>query len=405
MRKKVTMEEFVSKWGLTKFHNVEKNLNSKYNFRRNIVNGRVEFKLIAEDENHFSELTDTVFNTLYCQIEKANIKFNLSNFNAILNSDFAEPYDPFQSYFESLSWDGQTDYITQLAETIDCTNNPLWKGYFKRWLVAVVACAAESIPNHTVLVLSGKQGVGKSTWLNKLLPNALKQYIYSGTLDPSSKDSLIHLGETMFINMDELDNLNKAEQGDLKSLISKDKIRVRRPYGRHSENINRRASFMGSINDLEFLTDTTGNRRFLCFTAIKIDFNHKIEMDLVYAQAYSLFKNGENGNPFKYYFDKDDMNEIEENNSNYKRISIEEDLINKYFTVPIDNANKLYLTPTDIIFQLVKFEKMQSSHQINFKKLGQVMHMLGFEKKSTKTSKPYAVVYSELATSKLHLLP
>ena len=124
-----------------------------------------------------------------------------------------------------------------------------------------VACALdEEKVNHQVLVLVGPQGIGKSSWLNSLLPKELSGYLYSGLINPNNKDTLVHLSENLFINLDELENLNKTELGSLKSLITQSAIKLRKAYGMFNENLRRRASFMGSVNDAEFLTDSTGNR-------------------------------------------------------------------------------------------------------------------------------------------------
>jgi predicted P-loop ATPase len=83
--------------------------------------------------------------------------------------------------------------------------------------------------------------------------------------------------------MDELGSLNRAELGSLKELITEPSIRLRSPYGFNTENMLRRSSFIGLVNSKEFLNDSTGNRRFLCFEATIIDNLHNIPIDAVYA--------------------------------------------------------------------------------------------------------------------------
>jgi predicted P-loop ATPase len=97
------------------------------------------------------------------------------------------------------------------------------------------------------------------------MPKPLKEYIFSGTINPSNKDTLIHLAECMLINLDELENLNKTEIGSLKEIITKTHIRMRKAYGHNNENMPRRASFAGSVNTAQFLNDTTGSEDSLCF--------------------------------------------------------------------------------------------------------------------------------------------
>jgi len=101
---------------------------------------------------------------------------------------------------------------------------------------------------------SGAQGIGKTTWMEKLCPSILRPYLFSGTINPNNKDTLIHLAECMLINMDELENMNRTEIGTLKEIITKSAIRIRRSYGHNNESLTRRASFMGSVNTSLFLT-------------------------------------------------------------------------------------------------------------------------------------------------------
>ena len=149
-------------------------------------------------------------------------------------------------------------------------------------MIAVVACALNpEISNHTVLVLQGKQGLGKSTWFRNLLPEALKSYAYPGELDPSNKDTMVYLSECLIINLDELASLNKGKESALKEVITKSEIKVRKVYRRNPESLIRRASFTGSVNDPQILTDTTGSRRFLIHEVEHIDYTACIDVDKV----------------------------------------------------------------------------------------------------------------------------
>ncbi len=395
LRLKDLMKHFNIETKQTIFQQVEDILKDHFDLRYNVIIQRIEYKL--KDQQEYKVLSERSFNTLFCLIGKSDIECNLSTFYAIVNSEFIENYDPFEDYFQSLDnkWDGKTDYIAQLVATIDTTNNELFYRYFKRYLVSAVACALGKSVNHQVIVLSGPQGQGKSSAIKNLTPNSLQSYRYSGTLDLKSKDSQIILGQALFIDLDELENLTKSEAGSLKSLITRSIIKVRPPYGRFYQDIVRRSSFIGSINENEFLTDLTGNRRYLCFTIKSINNKHQINMDDVYAQAYQLLTKGENGEPFKHWFDKNDFEEIEENNSNYVRLSYEEELITKYLTAPTAETDRnkiVYYSPTEIISYINQYQGRICLDQRNYKKMGQVLHKLGFTKKSDQKSKRYGVV-------------
>jgi predicted P-loop ATPase len=237
--------------------------------------------------------------------------------------------DPFREYFDGLAaCDGTTDHIEELASTVTLTR-PAERAAFtdalKKWLVAQVACALdEKIANHTALILVGEQNLGKTTWLNRLIPPVLSDYKFVGTIYPDNKDTLVYLAETMLINLDELETLRKAEIGSLKSLMTMTSIKVRRVFERFPRTFVRRTSFVGSINNANFLNDPTGSRRFLCFEVKSLDLTKVVDMDAVYGQAYSLYRSG-----YRYWFTDDEVKTITERNKKYQARSYEHELLNQ----------------------------------------------------------------------------
>ncbi|HKR05365.1 MAG TPA: VapE domain-containing protein, partial [Bacteroidia bacterium] len=302
---------------------IEDYLKNCYDFRYNIVSGFIEFKPL--NEHNYIRMTDYEENSLFRKLLNNGINCAINKLQKILHSDFCPKYNPFVDYFNSLpAWDGKTDFIDMLSETVITTNQSLWKKSFKKWLVAVVACVLDDKTiNQTVPVFTGPQGLGKTTWMERLIPGKLSAYKFSGTINPNNKDTLIHLVECMLINLDELENLNRSEIGSLKEIITKDQIRIRRPYGHNNETLPRRASFMGSVNASQFLNDATGSRRFLCFETQQIDYRHKIDIDQCYAQALFLFKQG----TFKHWFDESEIDEINKNNEIYQISPVEEEML------------------------------------------------------------------------------
>ena len=282
---------------------------------------------------------------------KGRIKTNLSSLRNLLYSDFCELYNPFEDYFYNLpeynpnsslpngEGQGGADYILELANTITTTKQDLWRECFKKWIVAMVGCVLDDkVINHTVIVFSGKQGLGKTTWVEKLVPRKLKEYLFSGTINPNNKDTLVQLSECMLINLDELENLNRSEIGSLKEIITKTQIRMRRAYGHNNETMPRRASFAGSVNTAQFLNDSTGSRRFLCFELEGIQYQHEVDIDNVFSQALYLFKTG-----FRYWFDQEEIKNITENNEQYQLRSPEEELLLTWFSLVTKNERNEYV--------------------------------------------------------------
>lgn len=367
--------------------NAEKFLNRYYDFRLNEVNQRVYYKEKIKDE--YSIIGNYELNSLIRQINNKELQLFGNNLQSLLNSNFVPKYNPFLDYFSNLGeWDGQTDYILELANTIDTTDKDLFCWAFKKWLVAMVACATNNdITNQTALILTGKQGIGKSTWLQSLVPKTLNQYYHSGLISPNNKDHLLLMSEMLIINLDELASLSKRNQESVKEMITKNKIAERRPYAYYTEGYIRRASFTGSANHNEILTDITGNRRFLCFEVDTINYNHDINLDNVYKQAFALLSNPE----FNYFFDMNDIKKLEENNTKFLQATTEEMLIEEFFKVPDDNDKNIeYLNSSEIISYLLQKKKfLKTLEPIT---IGKSMSKKGFQTKKIKGYNRYSLV-------------
>ncbi|WP_291046785.1 VapE domain-containing protein [Empedobacter sp. UBA1574] len=360
-------------------------LNKRYNFRYNIVTGKLEYKKVRNQ--YFKPITDFVENSILREVLKAKVKCSIQGLRYLLMSDYVEQFDPFKEYFSTLpEINSEVDYITELANTITTTNQELWLECFKKWFVAMVACVTnEKVVNQTVIVFSGKQGIGKTTWMEKLVPKPLKDYLFSGTINPNNKDTLIHLAECMLINLDELENLNKTEIGSLKEIITKSHIRMRKAYGHNNETLPRRASFAGSVNTAQFLNDTTGSRRFLCFEVEFIEYHHNVNLDNCYNQALHLIDEG-----FRYWFNNEEIKNINQNNEQYQIKSPEEELLLTWFEKADKETANAFLNATQIATRLAFFSNINiNSGTVN--QLGKALKKHGFMRISKNGSYVYAV--------------
>jgi hypothetical protein len=369
----------------TQIDRLELFLSNKYVFRHNIVSGKLEFQYFSKRK--WNVMNDFIENSMLRECLKARIRTNLSSLRNLLNSDFCPLFNPFEDYFFNLpSYDEKTDYITLLANTITTTKQELWQQCFKKWLVAMVGCVLdEKVINHTVIVFSGKQGLGKTTWVEKLVPKPLKEYLFSGTINPNNKDTLVQLAECMLINLDELENLNRSEIGSLKEIITKTQIRMRKAYGHNNETMPRRASFAGSVNTAQFLNDSTGSRRFLCFELEGIQYQHDVDINMAFSQALFLFKSG-----FRYWFDQEEIKSITENNEQYQLHSPEEELLLTWFE-PCERENAtLFLNASQIGAKLAERAKINlNDGTIN--KIGKALKKHNFVKLMRKGSPVYAL--------------
>jgi Virulence-associated protein E/VirE N-terminal domain/Domain of unknonw function from B. Theta Gene description (DUF3874) len=369
----------------TQIDRLELFLSNKYVFRHNIVSGKLEFQYFGKKK--WNVMNDFIENSMLRECLKGRIKTNLSSLRNLLYSDFCELFNPFEDYFFNLpTYDEKTDYITELANTITTTKQELWQQCFKKWLVAMVGCVLDDkVINHTVIVFSGKQGLGKTTWVEKLVPKPLKEYLFSGTINPNNKDTLVQLAECMLINLDELENLNRSEIGSLKEIITKTQIRMRKAYGHNNETMPRRASFAGSVNTAQFLNDSTGSRRFLCFELEGIQYQHNVDINMAFSQALFLFKSG-----FRHWFDQEEIKLITENNEQYQLRSPEEELLLTWFE-PIERENAtLFLNASQIAAKLAEKAKINiTDGTIN--KIGKALKKHNFIRISIKTGYVYAI--------------
>jgi len=159
------------------------------------------------------------------------------------------------------------------------------------------------------------------------------------------KDSRIALATNIIINQDELSTMSKRDLNSLKSMFSKEKINERLPYDRKASIIPRRCSFVGSTNEMEFLMDDTGSVRWLCFEIDEIDWNYtkKVKIDLVYAQAYHLVKNG-----FNCSLTREDIIENELRKGEFQVFTEEMQLVQKHFYLEDSNEDENFRTSTDV---------------------------------------------------------
>jgi hypothetical protein len=337
----------------TQIDRLELFLSTRYVFRHNMVSGKLEFQYFGKKK--WNVMNDFIENSMLRECLKGRIKTNLSSLRNLLYSDFCVLFNPFEDYFFNLpSYDEKTDYITELANTITTTKQDLWQQCFKKWLVAMVGCVLDDkVINHTVIVFSGKQGLGKTTWVEKLVPKPLKEYLFSGTINPNNKDTLVQLSECMLINLDELENLNRSEIGSLKEIITKTQIRMRKAYGHNNETMPRRASFAGSVNTAQFLNDSTGSRRFLCFELEGIKYQHNVDINMAFSQALFLFKSG-----FRYWFDQEEIKNITENNEQYQLHSPEEELLLTWFEPCEREKANVFLNASQIAAKLAEKAKI-----------------------------------------------
>ena len=339
---------------------------------------------MGDGQEYWRNLTDKDINTMVCNcVMDQQINIAPSEMWTALRSDMIPSVHPLRDWLNALRpyTADQPDWIDWLAQLVVVAGgeeaNQYWRLCFKKWLVAMVASwMKDEVVNHTVLVFVGRQGIFKTTWLDHLIPPALRAYSSKLPLSGQiSKDDRLRLCENGLLNMDELDAICGREMNIVKSLLTSTDVNERAAYGRLKERRVRLASFCASTNNREFLTDITGNRRWLPFEveSIQNPFYTTLPYDLIYAQAWTLAQDP----TFSYWFELDEIDLLEQHNQHFRDESNEEQLLDVYFAVPSEGAsNTKFLTTAEISERLIYYGNIK--RPLSLSRLGVLLSQKGF---------------------------
>ena len=350
-------------------YKVEYFLRRNWEFIRNEVTQRSEYRPKGSNED-FEKLNP---DTLYRKLQHVNFKFSMEKLRSLLKSDFMTSYNPFIDYFEALpKWDYERDYIGELANFVQTTDQEFHVNQFRKMLVRCIGCSLYGVENRFVYVFIGaKQEAGKSTYIRFLNPFGKRYYTEAPIRD--NKDTYFSFAENFIYNIEELANTSNFGVNQLKAIISMAMIKERKPHATDVEEQPRRSNFFASTNKDEFLTDTE-NTRWLCAQVLKIDWAYKntVDIDKVWAQAFALYHD----EGYNQYLTQEENEHRDTTNKNYEITDIEKDLIKQCFEVSHegDPAGSFYSNP-DILGTL---QEKFGGKTLNSKFIGKSMVQLGF---------------------------
>ena len=404
---------------------LEENYLNYDSLRHDVVTDRLQIRMADSLENaslqnapeglqfrgkeNWRNLTDKDINTMVCQcVAEKGVNISTNEMWTALKSDMVPAVHPLRAWLDGLRpyTADQPDWIDMVAQQVTVSPSPLsnsledaasgyilefrgegnnttpsyttlhhttpsadrlWRGCFKKWFVAMVASwMKDEVVNHTVLVLVGRQGIFKTTWLDNLIPPELRAYSSKLPLSGQiSKDDRLRLCENGMLNIDELDAMCGREMNIVKSLLTSTDVNERAAYGRLKERRVRLASFCASTNKREFLTDITGNRRWLPFEveSIQNPFHTIIPYERLYAQAKALVEEG----IFSYWFDMEEMEVLEAHNEEFRAQENEEQLLPILFDVPAEGRGE-FMTTAEISDRLATYggiKKPMSIRKLN----------------------------------------
>ena len=408
-------------------------LDGHVSLRFNEITSRVEYEIPADntDAHRFIPVNDRIVNSLWSQMSTIT-RVNIQDMYRVIESDYVPVFNPFKEYLNSLPQITQTstdnvsdesgsckpivsqqqnlcksvksvgvqdkkqsvgdrDYIHELAQTVRVKGGEqeqmLWHLYLKKWLVGMVASwISDDVVNNVILVLIGEQGAYKTTWFNYLLPPPLKQYFYTKTnANRMSKDDILTLAQYALVCCEELDTMRPAELNQLKAAVTMPSIDERAAYAHYHEHRKHIASFCGTGNNTQFLSDPTGNRRWLPFEVESIvsPRDHPFHYEGIYSQALALYKSG-----FQYWFTKEEIQELNRHNREFETPRLEHELVDLYFRRPTDSELGEFISVARAL-QMISNGISQKLSAVN---VGRAFSDLGFKRVRTNSSRGFIVV-------------
>ena len=380
--------------------------------RQNVITGRPEFRVPMQDEfdaakrmyypsgsspldewrsaTRWYAVCDRFVNSLIQLISEWK-DVRERDLWGVIGSDFVPLYNPFTEYLDRLPPpDKSRAAIFELAMTVTMKGGSdeqtLFYMYLRKWLVGMVAgWVDENVVNEIILVLIGRQGIYKTKWFNFLLPPALRSYFHSNAnIGRMGKDEVLKLSRYALICCEEIDVLKSAEMNRLKWAVTTLFTEERKPYAHFPEREQHVATLCGTGNNMQFIDDPSGTRRWLPFEVESIvnPYENPIDHDAIFAEAYDLYKSG-----FKYWVDDDDKIQ-KTHNEQFEVPNHEKEQICRFYRVPRP-GEKCEFVSTAEIYQNISYNLYRD---ITVNKLGRAMTALGFRRDRRNNAWGYYVV-------------
>ena len=389
---------------LERIKGLEASLRMMADFRFNTITRFPEWR--KKGALRWKRMDDYTLNSIVRSLKKKGLtKVYKGTVSNLLESSFSPKVNPIQEYFRKLKpFTG--DPINQMVATIQLSGldenkeqkKQLFKSCFTKWLVGTVANVflEDKCANQLCFILAGPQGTFKSTWIRNLCPPALLDYYVEGSLDPDNKDSMLATATNFIYNLDDyFAGITSRKINEFKGLLTKNTIKVRRPYTRYAEELPKISSFIASSNEAQFLHDPTGSRRFLPFEIERIDIQKakEIDIDQLWAQAYQLYKNG-----FIYWLESENQLLLTNYNEQFEVQSSEYELLVTYMYPPGDGETAdAELTNAEILVHL----QNKVSIKLSSKKVGEALRKANFpriqKRRNNARSWVYQIIYAEEA--------
>ena len=384
---------------------VELFLNENYLFRRNVLNGKVEYVTknpesaadqTPEDSLHWRPLTLETLNSIIRRAKKEQVCEKGSPKTEIVefvHSEDVPAFNPVNHYLSHLpEWDGENHIAKLLSRLPGLTTEQ--QGFFATWLRSAVAHWKQMDTlhgNECVPMLIGEQGCGKTTFFKRLLPPSLREYCLDHLNLSNKFDKEMALTNNILVILDEFDSIRPSQHSEVKQLLSKSKVNGRPIYGSTQEDRPRYASFVATTNNPYPLTDPTGSRRYICITIPEgkfIDNTGEIDYNQLYAQV--LYELEVVKTP--YWFSNEEVARIQQLNLNYMDEADIVEIVEACFRKPEDGEAAKMMSPTMLLNHIHDEYHSVKCDFGNKIRIGKVMNSLGYESTNRSNSHFYKVV-------------
>ena len=366
--------------------------------RHNVITKRVEWRDPQDPSRPplfrgggWQPISDRVVNSLWSELSQQKA-VRVQDMYRVIESDFVPEYHPFRYYLDHLPpWNGRDDYLLELSLSVcvkgDEQDQWQFAEYLRKWLVGMVAgWVDDTVVNNVILVLIGEQGSYKTTWFNYLLPPELKQYFYTKTnANRMGRDELLALAQYGLVCCEELDTMRPSELNQLKAAVTMPSIDERAAYAHFHEHRQHIASFCGTGNNVQFLSDPTGNRRWLPFEvqSIMSPREYPFNYEGIYSQAYALYREG-----FQFWFSREEVLRLAGHNRQFETPRLEEELVQLYFRAPAPNEPGEFIS----VAYALQLISANISQKLSTVALGRAFVNQGFRKKTYRNVRGYVVV-------------
>ena len=364
-----------------------------YSIRYNQITHNFEFFGFDERESK-EHLAENVPIILLDQLEKIYTHVTKQKvIDYITRYATRNRYNPILNAIKAVKWDGK-DHVTQIYDIFkiptDTEEGLYSRTFIFKWLKQCVCGLFNDIENpfslDIILVFQGKQGIGKTRFFEMLALNS--RYFGEGiSLDPRDKDSVMQATSKWISELGEIGSTMRKDMDTVKAFLTKSTDEYRTPYGRASLHYPRMTSFVGTVNDEQFLIDQTGNRRFVTIPLapdLVIDYKTQIKpFDALqlWAQIYNLVKGEDKSSCFR--LDETEKQHLEKRNSSFvKPMKAEYEVLDILEEQQTPEQGYICTFKEMTVIEFIRYHNLK----YDARTVGKVLKKYGYEPKSKRVN-------------------